>query len=109
MKSKFEILYVMNYLYNFYLFFSRKQILRNTITQNIHAGGGTYIGSGLEMAKTLLTKRATKNPLAAILLLTDGQDNERHNYSRLMASLPEGAFVIHLVMVPIMMLLCFLK
>lgn len=65
-------------------------MLRNTITQNIQAGGGTYIGSGLEMAKTLLTKRATKNPLAAILLLTDGQDNERHNYSRLMASLPEG-------------------
>jgi len=65
-------------------------MLRNAIEQHIHAGGGTYIGSGLEMGIQLLKNRQTSNPLGAILLLTDGQDNEHHNYSTLMEALPDG-------------------
>ncbi|CAF1924119.1 unnamed protein product [Rotaria magnacalcarata] len=68
----------------------KKQTLRNAITQNIRASGGTYIGSGLEMAIKLLRDRQAANPLGALLLLTDGQDNQRHDYSNLMEQLPEG-------------------
>jgi hypothetical protein len=42
------------------------------------------------MAIRLLKNRQTNNPLAALLLLTDGEDNEHHDYSSLMESLPEG-------------------
>ncbi|CAF4069220.1 unnamed protein product [Rotaria sp. Silwood2] len=52
--------------------------------------GGTYIGKGLKMAIQLLRTRRTTNPLGAMLVLTDGQDNEYHDYSKLMKSLPEG-------------------
>ena len=31
-----------------------------------------------------------KNPLGALLLLTDGQDNSKQDYSQLMERLPEG-------------------
>jgi Ca-activated chloride channel family protein len=65
-------------------------MLRNAIEQHIHASGGTYIGSGLEMGIQLLKNRQTSNPLGAILLLTDGQDNQHHNYSTLMEALPDG-------------------
>ncbi|CAF1369809.1 unnamed protein product [Rotaria magnacalcarata] len=68
----------------------KKQTLRNAITQNIRASGGTYIGSGLEMAIKLLRDRQAANPLGALLVLTDGQDNQRHDYSNLMEQLPEN-------------------
>ncbi|CAM4862840.1 unnamed protein product [Rotaria socialis] len=68
----------------------KKQTLRNAITENIRAAGGTYIGSGLDMAIKLLRNRRATNPLGAMLVLTDGQDNERHDYSNLMEQLPEG-------------------
>ncbi|CAF4763602.1 unnamed protein product [Rotaria magnacalcarata] len=68
----------------------KKQTLRNAITQNIQASGGTYIGSGLEMAIKLLRDRRATNPSGALLVLTDGQDNQRHDYSNLMEQLPEG-------------------
>jgi hypothetical protein len=42
------------------------------------------------MAIQLLRNRQTMNPLGAMLLLTDGQDNQRHDYSALMELLPEG-------------------
>lgn len=42
------------------------------------------------MAIQLLRNRQTTNPLGAVLLLTDGQDNQRHDYSSLMENLPEG-------------------
>jgi hypothetical protein len=42
------------------------------------------------MTIQLLRNRQTTNPLGAILLLTDGQDNKHHNYSTLMEGLPEG-------------------
>jgi secreted protein with Ig-like and vWFA domain len=67
-----------------------KQIVKNAIMNNIRSSGGTYIGSGLQMGIDLLRQRQTKNPLAAILLLTDGQDNEKHDYTPLMQTLPEG-------------------
>jgi hypothetical protein len=70
--------------------FLRKQTLRNAVTSHIQASGGTYIGSGLEMAIQLLRNRQRTNPLAAMLLLTDGQDNQHHDYSTLMENLPEG-------------------
>ena len=43
------------------------------------------------MGIDLLTRRQTKNPLGALLLLTDGQDNQRHDYTPMMQALPEGA------------------
>ncbi|CAF1112199.1 unnamed protein product [Rotaria sp. Silwood1] len=67
-----------------------KQILTNAINTDITDGGGTYIGSGLQMGINLLTSRQTKNPLNAILLLTDGQDNQTHDYTQLMQTLPSG-------------------
>ena len=69
---------------------NRKVIVREAIRDLIHPHGGTYIGGGLKMAIKMLEKRRTPNPLGAMLLLTDGQDNERHDYSRVMKSLPEG-------------------
>ncbi|CAF4163048.1 unnamed protein product, partial [Adineta steineri] len=66
-----------------------QQILITAINNDIRAGAGTYIGSGLEAGINLLRSRQTKNPLGALLLLTDGQDNQKHNYSQLMSTLPE--------------------
>ncbi len=42
------------------------------------------------MAIQLLRNRQTTNPLGAMLLLTDGEDNQHHDYSTLMEDLPEG-------------------
>ena len=42
------------------------------------------------MAVQLLTNRQTTNPLGAMLLLTDGQDNQPKDYSALMEVVPEG-------------------
>jgi hypothetical protein len=42
------------------------------------------------MAIKLLRNRRATNPLGAMLVLTDGQDNQRHDYSNLMRKLPEG-------------------
>lgn len=64
--------------------------MKTAITQDIKDGGGTYIGSGIEMALNLLANRQTKNPTGALLLLTDGQDNQHHDYSQLMQRLPNG-------------------
>ncbi|CAF4577758.1 unnamed protein product [Rotaria sp. Silwood1] len=67
-----------------------KQILTDAINNDITSRGGTYIGKGLEMGINLFTNRQTKNPLNALLLLTDGQDNENHNYTQLMQTLRSG-------------------
>jgi hypothetical protein len=67
-----------------------QQILTRAINNDISDGGGTYIGCGLQMGINLFTSRQTKNPLGALLLLTDGQDNQTHDYSQLMTTLPEG-------------------
>lgn len=64
--------------------------MKNTIRNSLGDGGGTYIGRGLEMGINHLRNRQTKNPISALLLLTDGQDNEQHNYTELMQTLPEG-------------------
>lgn len=40
----------------------------------LSAGGGTRIASGLEMALEIAERRRQRNPVSAILLLTDGQD-----------------------------------
>ncbi|CAF1320341.1 unnamed protein product [Rotaria sordida] len=69
---------------------AKQQALHTAVAQNILAGGGTYIGSGLEMGIRMLINRRTKNPVGAMLLLTDGQDNQHHDYSQLMRTLPDG-------------------
>ncbi|CAF3327152.1 unnamed protein product [Rotaria socialis] len=68
-----------------------QQILTNAMNNDIASQGGTYIGSGLQIGIDLLKIRQTKNPLSALLLLTDGQDNQEHDYRQLMENLPEGA------------------
>ncbi|CAF4720030.1 unnamed protein product [Rotaria socialis] len=67
-----------------------QNILKNIINNDIHDAGGTYIGQGLEMGINLFRTRQTKNPVSALLLLTDGQDNQTHDYTQLMQTLPEG-------------------
>jgi hypothetical protein len=42
------------------------------------------------MGIDMFIRRQTKNPLGALLLLTDGQDGQTYNYSQLMKTLPEG-------------------
>lgn len=63
--------------------------MKKSITENIQASGGTFIGCGLQMGIELFTNRLTKNPVGALLLLTDGQDNQVQNYSNLIGTLPE--------------------
>ncbi|UJR11326.1 hypothetical protein I4U23_015507 [Adineta vaga] len=65
-----------------------QQIVTKAINDDIPDGGGTYIGCGLEMGINLLNHRQTKNPITALLLLTDGQDNETHDYTQLLTTLP---------------------
>lgn len=64
--------------------------MKQAINDDIRVGSGTYIGCGLEMALNLLNNRRSKNPLSALLLLTDGQDTRQHDYSQLMQTLPEN-------------------
>ncbi len=66
-----------------------QDILKRAINEDVQVGSGTFIGSGLQMGVDLLMNRRTKNPLSALLLLTDGQDNRMHSYSQLMQRLPE--------------------
>ena len=40
----------------------------------MRAGGGTSIASGLEAGLAVMEQRRQRNPVSAILLLTDGQD-----------------------------------
>jgi Mg-chelatase subunit ChlD len=49
--------------------------LKQSIERDINDGGRTFIGSGLQMGIQILNNRQTINPLSALLLLTDGQDN----------------------------------
>jgi len=50
------------------------------------AGGGTNIASGLETALEVAERRRHRNPVSAILLLTDGQDgSSQHRISPLVA------------------------
>ncbi|CAF2652620.1 unnamed protein product [Rotaria sp. Silwood2] len=67
-----------------------QQILMRTINNDLSGGGGTYIGCGLQMGINLFISRQTRNPLGALLLLTDGQDDKKHDYSQMMGTLPEG-------------------
>jgi len=63
--------------------------LKRNINDYIHARGGTYIGCGLQKGIEMFTNRQTKNPISALLLLTDGQDNINCDYSQLMRTFPE--------------------
>jgi secreted protein with Ig-like and vWFA domain len=79
-----QFLLINNFLRNF-----SQQALKRQITDRIRASGGTYIGCGLKKGIEIFTSRQTKNPISALLLLTDGQDNEVHDYSQLMQTFPE--------------------
>lgn len=79
----------MNFIDNFEINFSRQTIIK-AINNDINDAGGTYIGCGLQMGIDTFIRRETKNPIGALLLLTDGQDNSSHDYSPLMRILPEG-------------------
>ncbi|CAF2734931.1 unnamed protein product [Rotaria sp. Silwood2] len=68
----------------------KKEMLKKSITENVKASGGTFIGCGLSMGIELFTNRQTKNPVGGLLLLTDGQDNQVQDYSNLMKTLPES-------------------
>ena len=66
-----------------------QQTLQASITNDIQHGSGTNIGAGLEKGIQILTDRQTRNPVSALLLLTDGQDTSaRYNYSQLMQNFP---------------------
>ena len=69
--------------------YSSRTIIKHAIGNNISSHGGTFIGSGLQMGVQMLNNRQTKNPLGALLLLTDGQDNRSHDYNPLMQTLPD--------------------
>ncbi len=73
----------------FFLLNFSKETLKKKINDDIHARGGTYIGCGLEKGIQIFTNRQTKNPVSALLLLTDGQDNDHHDYSQLMQTFPK--------------------
>ncbi|RUS12548.1 hypothetical protein BC938DRAFT_478767, partial [Jimgerdemannia flammicorona] len=58
---------------------ARKESFESAI-QSMITGGGTNIGAGLKVGLDGLLQRITKNPSAAIFLLSDGQDNEGHGW-----------------------------
>ena len=63
--------------------------MQASITNDIRHGPGTSIGAGLEYGIQLLTNRQARNPIGALLLLTDGQDTYPwYNYSQLMQNFP---------------------
>ncbi|KAI9202993.1 uncharacterized protein BJ171DRAFT_157778 [Polychytrium aggregatum] len=45
---------------------------------SLQARGGTYLGSGLNAALDLLEQRQSRNPVSAIMLLSDGEDNREN-------------------------------
>lgn len=63
-------------------------MMKKTIENQMKIGGGTFIGCGLQMAMDLFNHRQNKNPLSALLLLTDGEDSQYHDYSQLMKEFP---------------------
>jgi hypothetical protein len=67
-----------------------KHKLNVAINDDIEDGFSTYIGCGLEMGIEIFRRRQTRNPISALFLLTDGQDDEIHDYSHVMRRLPEG-------------------
>lgn len=57
----------------------------NKAVLRLHAGGGTSIATGLEMAVQVMEQRRQTNKVATIFLLTDGQDGSaRHRLSSLL-------------------------
>jgi Mg-chelatase subunit ChlD len=55
---------------------STKRVQSDVLCEEIRAGGGTSIYSGMVQAVDILDARRTTNSLSCILLLTDGQDGE---------------------------------
>jgi len=54
------------------------------VVDGLRAGGGTRISSGLDLALQVAEQRRSRNPVSAILLLTDGQDgNSRYEFPAL--------------------------
>lgn len=58
----------------------------NTANVRVMASGGTTIAAGLDMALMMMEGRRQRNPVSALLLLTDGQDGStRHQVPALIA------------------------
>ena len=69
------------------LLFSKHRLHR-VIKHDLEDGFSTNIKSGLEMAIGLFRNRQGENPISALFLLTDGQDDEIHDYSQTMRQVP---------------------
>ena len=61
----------------------------HTAVDGVDSDGGTFIGSGLEEARRILVEGSTPGRSGGILLLTDGQDNDPHDYGLLVESLKQ--------------------
>lgn len=54
------------------------------VVDGLQAGGGTHISRGLDVALQVAEQRRSRNPVSAVLLLTDGQDgNSRREFPAL--------------------------
>jgi len=63
----------------------------NVAALRLTAGGGTSIAAGLSMGLDVMEQRRQKNKVAAILVLTDGQDGSTHARLPSLISRAEGA------------------
>lgn len=71
------------------MIYSSRTIIKHAIENDISSRGETFIGSGLQMAVQMFNNRQMKNPLGALLLLTDGRDSRPHDYNPIMQTLPD--------------------
>ncbi|CAF0825299.1 unnamed protein product [Adineta ricciae] len=65
-----------------------KHRLHRVIKHDLEDGFSTNIKCGLEMAIRLFRNRQGENPISALFLLTDGQDDEIQDYSQTMRQVP---------------------
>nr|XP_011460447.1 PREDICTED: uncharacterized protein LOC105350353 [Fragaria vesca subsp. vesca] len=56
--------------------------------ESLEAGGGTDIAEGLKKGAHILEERRERNPVASIILLSDGQDNYSRVPSQMLKKLP---------------------
>jgi Mg-chelatase subunit ChlD len=73
-----------------------KEAANNAIARMV-AGGGTSIACGLQRAVRVLEQRRTRNPVASVMLLTDGHDSVERpsNFSSLLESARIQGSAVH--------------
>ncbi|KAJ1551031.1 hypothetical protein HK096_003566 [Nowakowskiella sp. JEL0078] len=67
----------------------------NEAIDSMNSRGGTFIGSGLALAMQRITNRRSSNPVTAVILFTDGQDNNRNDYSEVSLQFQNMSIPIH--------------